>query len=51
MDIWGVPGVEAEAEILSAIVTCFKNLGLSKDDVGIRVRAVPLVNSHQLMMY
>ena len=37
MDIWGVAGVEAEAELLSAVVTCFQNLGLSSADVGIKV--------------
>jgi hypothetical protein len=37
MDIWGVAGVEAEAELLSAVVTCFQNLGLTSSDVGIKV--------------
>ena len=37
MDIWGVPGVEAEAELLSAVVTCFTDLGLTAADVGIKV--------------
>eukprot|EP00271_Cylindrocystis_brebissonii_P009009 TRINITY_DN23590_c0_g1_i1.p1 TRINITY_DN23590_c0_g1~~TRINITY_DN23590_c0_g1_i1.p1 ORF type:complete len:576 (+),score=107.73 TRINITY_DN23590_c0_g1_i1:50-1777(+) len=37
MDILGVPGVEAEAELLSAIVTFFSRLGLTSQDVGIRV--------------
>lgn len=37
MDILGVAGVEAEAELLSAIVTFFTRLGLTSTDVGIRV--------------
>ena len=37
MDIVGVPGVAAEAEILAAITTFFKRVGLSAADVGIKV--------------
>lgn len=37
MDIIGVPGVEAEAELLSAIVTFFTKLNITSDDVGIKV--------------
>lgn len=37
MDIWGVPGVGAEAELLAAVVSCFQSLGLSDTDVGIKV--------------
>lgn len=37
MDIFGVPGVEAEAELLAAVVTFFQRLGLSATDVGINV--------------
>jgi histidyl-tRNA synthetase len=37
MDIIGVPGVEAEAELLSAIVMFFTNLGITSNDVGIKV--------------
>lgn len=37
MDIIGVPGVEAEAELLSAIVTFFTKLGITSNDVGIKV--------------
>jgi histidyl-tRNA synthetase len=40
MDIWGVPGVEAEAEILSALVSSLKSMGLSAEDVGIKVFTV-----------
>lgn len=39
MDIWGVTGVEAEAELLSAVVTCFHNLGLSSTDVGLKINS------------
>ena len=39
MDIWGVSGVEAEAELLSAMVTFFQNVGLTSDDVGIKVNS------------
>lgn len=37
MDIVGVPGVEAEAELLSAITTFFQRVGLGPRDVGIKV--------------
>lgn len=39
MDIWGVDGIEAEAELLSAMVTFFKKVGLTCDDVGIKVNS------------
>ena len=37
MDIVGVEGVEAEAELLAAITTFFARLGITSDDVGIKV--------------
>ncbi|WIA31672.1 hypothetical protein OEZ86_002583 [Tetradesmus obliquus] len=37
MDIVGVPGVEAEAELLAAITTFFSRVGISAADVGIKV--------------
>lgn len=37
MDIFGVEGVTAEAELLAAIALFFQRLGLSAADVGIRV--------------
>ena len=37
MDIVGVPGVEAEAELLAAITSFFSKVGLSSADVGIKV--------------
>ena len=37
MDIVGVPGVEAEAEVLSAITLLLQRLQLSAQDIVIRV--------------
>ncbi|CAL5065506.1 unnamed protein product [Urochloa decumbens] len=37
MDIFGVPKVRAEAELLQAIVLLFQRLGITFSDVGIRV--------------
>ena len=37
MDIVGVEGVEAEAELLAAITTFFARLGVTSEDVGIKV--------------
>jgi histidyl-tRNA synthetase len=37
MDIIGVSGVEAEAELIAAITTFFQRVGLSSQDVGIKV--------------
>lgn len=39
MDVWGVPGVEAEAELLAAITTFFARVGLTAKDVGIKVNS------------
>jgi histidyl-tRNA synthetase len=39
MDVWGVSGVEAEAELLSAMVDFFERVGLSAEDVGIKVNS------------
>mmetsp|Transcript_9463 Transcript_9463/g.17074 ORF Transcript_9463/g.17074 Transcript_9463/m.17074 type:complete len:517 (-) Transcript_9463:178-1728(-) len=39
MDVWGVEGIEAEAELLSAMVTFFKKVGLTSEDVGIKVNS------------
>lgn len=39
MDIWGVKGVETEAELLSAMVAFFEKVGLSSEDVGIKVNS------------
>nr|AFK36875.1 unknown [Lotus japonicus] len=37
MDIIGVPGVMAEAELISSIVTLFKRIGITESDVGFKV--------------
>ena len=37
MDIVGVPEITAEAELLSAIVSFLENVGLSSEDVTIKV--------------
>lgn len=39
MDVWGVAGEEADAELLSAMVTFFKNVGITSEDVGIKVNS------------
>lgn len=44
MDIWGIEEVDAEAELLSAIVQNWKNLGLTSQDVGIKVNSRKLIN-------
>jgi histidyl-tRNA synthetase len=42
MDIWGEPGVSAEAELLAAIFSFFDRVGLARDDVriGLNSRAL-----------
>lgn len=35
MDVWGVAGVEAEAELLSAIVSSFTEMGINSSDVSL----------------
>ncbi len=37
VDIWGMEGVEADAELISVLVHFFKSVGLSSDDLVIRV--------------
>lgn len=37
VDIWGVEGVAAEAELLGVMVTFLKRIGLGPEDVGIKV--------------
>jgi len=39
MDVWGISGIEAEAELLSAMVKFFENVGLTSDDVGIKINS------------
>lgn len=37
VDIWGAEGVEADAELISVLVQFFRSVGLSPDDLVIRV--------------
>lgn len=39
MDIWGVAGEETEAELIAAMVQFFENVGLTAEDVGIKVNS------------
>eukprot|EP00752_Nemacystus_decipiens_P014338 g12757.t1 len=39
MDIWGVTGVAAEAELLGAMAAFFERVGLGPEDVGIKVNS------------
>jgi histidyl-tRNA synthetase len=39
MDIWGVADEKAEAELISAMVHFFKGVGLTSEDVGIKVNS------------
>jgi histidyl-tRNA synthetase len=43
MDIWGEPGVEAEAELLSAMFTVFDALGLGRGKVKVRLNSRALL--------
>lgn len=43
MDIWGEPGVEAEAELLSAMLTLIDGLGLARGKVKIRLNSRALL--------
>jgi histidyl-tRNA synthetase len=37
MDIFGVEGVAAEVELIAAMVTLFERLGLTHQDIGIKI--------------
>lgn len=39
MDVWGVAGAEAEAELLGAATAFFRRVGLGAEDVGIKVNS------------
>ncbi len=45
MDIWGTTHINAEAELLAAICQLFKSLGLSANDVGIKVSSRKVLQS------
>jgi len=42
-DIWGIKGIEAEVELINMIVTFFESVGLSENDVGIKVNSRGIV--------
>merc|ERR1719298_302095 len=37
LDVWGAPGLTAEAELLGAAIGFMQRVGLSADDVGVKV--------------
>jgi histidyl-tRNA synthetase len=37
VDIWGTDGIEADAELLSVLVSFFRSVGLTSEDLAIRV--------------
>ena len=45
MDIWGVESVTAEAELLSALISLFCSLGLTWDQVGIKISSRKLLQA------
>lgn len=45
MDILGISSITAEAELLAAMVTFFKRVGLTSVDVGIRINSRKLLQS------
>ena len=48
MDIWGEPGVEAEAELLSAMFHALDGLGLARGKVGVRLNSRALLEESLL---
>jgi len=44
MDIWGVPGVAAEAELLAAVTAFLSRVGLTAKDVKIRVNSRKIIS-------
>ncbi len=45
MDIFGVPEVTAEAELLAAVTTFFRRVGLGPEDIGIKVSSRKILQS------
>merc|ERR1712038_2183513 len=43
IDIWGVNDVQAEAELLDILVTFFKSVGLTSNDVGIKINSRSII--------
>jgi len=50
MDIWGVKGIEAEAELLAAIVNFFESVGLDSSDVGLKVNSRAILSEVLLQL-
>lgn len=45
MDLWGVPGVEAEAELIAALLALLDRLGVTPGDVRVRVSSRRLLEA------
>jgi histidyl-tRNA synthetase len=45
MDVWGVPGVEAEAELIAAVFALVDRVGLARGDVRVRVSSRRLLEA------
>jgi histidyl-tRNA synthetase len=45
MDLWGVPGVEAEAELIAAVFALLDRLGVAPGDVKVRVSSRRLLEA------
>eukprot|EP01063_Lacrimia_lanifica_P040414 TRINITY_DN9137_c0_g2_i1.p1 TRINITY_DN9137_c0_g2~~TRINITY_DN9137_c0_g2_i1.p1 ORF type:complete len:494 (+),score=226.58 TRINITY_DN9137_c0_g2_i1:85-1566(+) len=45
MDILGVPGITAEAELISAAITFLKNVGITAKDVGFKINSRKLLQT------
>jgi len=44
MDVWGMPGTAAEVELLSSAVYFFQSVGLTPEDVGIKINSRSCLN-------
>jgi histidyl-tRNA synthetase len=44
MDIWGIHNVQAEVELMSAMIYFFKKVGLTSADVGIKMNSRLVIN-------
>lgn len=50
VDIWGVPGVQAEVELIGSLVAAMTKLGLTAKDVGIKVNFPETNNAWKLKL-
>jgi histidyl-tRNA synthetase len=50
MDIIGVPGMSAEAELLAAVIDLLRSLGLSSNDVAIRLNSRTIIEEWMFML-